>query len=109
MRSIGDILQKREQRKLARSERAEIIKQFLEELNAERDGVKYKKLTPYVVAYQLSHIKKKSDLYAFLSMCRDRKMRGESFGKFFWWSLKPKENPQKKLFQLSTEDTLTKK
>ncbi len=97
MDTIGNILQRKKERDLARSERAEIIKQFVDELNAERDGKKYRKLTPYVVAFQLSHIKNKNDLYYFLAQCRDRKRTNGSFSKYFWWALRPQENPQQKL------------
>ena len=94
MENIGDILARREKYYKAKSERAELIRQFMEELNAERDGKKYKKLSAGAVANILGHIKKKSDLYYFLSVCRDNKKRTGIFSKYFWWSLKPQSYPQ---------------
>ena len=67
----------------------------MEELNAERDGKKYKKLNARAVANILGHIKKKSDLYYFLSVCRDNKKRTGMFSKYFWWSLRPQPEPKK--------------
>lgn len=93
MENIGDILARREKYKLARSERAELIKQFVEGVNAYRDGKKYKKLTPYYIALRLGHIKKKSDLYFFLSKCK----HSDNFAKTFFYELKPQEDKQQKL------------
>jgi len=102
METVGDVLKKyherKEKREKMRSERADLIRQFTEAINAERDGVKYKKLKPAFIAFRLSHIKKLSDLYAFLSMCNDRSKRGQSFSKYFWWAIKAQEDPQKHMF-----------
>lgn len=98
MLTIGEILKNHEQKQKAKSERADIIRQFVEAINLERDGRKYKKLTPYYVAMKLSHIKKKGDLYYFLSQCKDYKERKGSFSKYFWWAIRPQENPQEKMF-----------
>lgn len=69
------------------SERAELIKFFVENLRNKKDR-------PYAasyIAYRLSHLSVK-DLYTFKSMCEDRLRRNgqEAFQKFFWWSIKSK-------------------
>lgn len=80
--------------------RSDIIKEFVERLNkeileqnqSELDKARrfnYKPIIrkewkPAYIAFRLSHIKHKDDLYFLLSMCKDSK----SFGKYFWWSLK---------------------
>lgn len=90
MELIGDILARREKYKLARSERTEIIKQFVEGVNACRDGKKWKKLTPYYIAMRLGHIKKKADLYFFLAKCK----QSNHFAKTFFYELKPQDTPK---------------
>jgi hypothetical protein len=69
----------------ANSERAELIGKFMDRLNADRDGVKYKALTPVAVAVKLAHIMSNSDLYAFYRQCEGAK----NFSRLFWWALKP--------------------
>ncbi len=73
------------------NERQAVIKEFLERLNADRDGVQYKKLAPSFVAVKLSHLNLQ-DLYYFLRVCRDAK----HFSKYFWYSLKAGEETGKK-------------
>ncbi len=73
-----------------RSERAWIISQFLEEINRERIGTKYKPMTGRGVAIKLGHLKDNHTLYYFLSECRDYKNRGGAFSKRFFGSLKVK-------------------
>lgn len=69
-----------------RSERAEIIKQFVDGINIERINTKYKPVTPRAVAIKLGHIKDKRDLYYFLKKCQN----ADSFGKCFFGCLKCK-------------------
>lgn len=71
-----------------RSERAFIVSQFVEEINKERLGTKYKQLNGRAVAIKLSHIKDNGTLYFFLSQCKDYKNRHGSFSKYFWGALK---------------------
>ncbi len=73
------------------NERQAVIKEFLERLNADRDGVQYKKLAPSFVAVKLSHLNLQ-DLYYFLRVCKDAK----HFSKYFWYSLKAGEETGKK-------------
>lgn len=73
------------------NERQDVVRQFVERLNAERDGIKYKKLSPAAVAVKLSHLNVQ-DLYYFLRVCKDAK----SFSAFFWYSLKTGEETGKK-------------
>ena len=76
--------------KRIRSERADIIRQFLEEINKERIGTKYKPMTGRGVAIKLGHIKDNGTLYYFLSQCKDYKNRHKSFSKYFFGALKLK-------------------
>ncbi len=69
------------------SERAEIVSKFLDEINKERIGTKFKPMTGKRVAMKLAHVPTK-DLYYFLSVCKDSKNRNGSFGKCFFGSLK---------------------
>ena len=88
MQSLFDIIKDKQQIKNgANSERAGVIQQFVEELNSERIGTKYKLLTGKVIAIKLSHLKLQ-DLYTFLSLCRDYKNRQKSFSKYFFGALK---------------------
>ncbi len=73
-----------------RSERAFIISQFLEEINKERIGTRFKPMTGRGVAIKLGHLKDNYTLYYFLSTCRDAKNRRGSFSKCFFGSLKVK-------------------
>ena len=90
MTTIGEILARREKYQLAKSERAELIKQFYEGIKPTWDEKKYKPLKPAYIAFRLSHIKKKSDLYYFLARCKEAK----SFSKYFFWALKPQDTPK---------------
>ncbi len=70
------------------SERQDIIRQFMEAINGERLGTKYKPLSPRAVACLVGHIKDNHTLYYFLSTCRDYKQRSGSFSKCFFGSIK---------------------
>lgn len=70
------------------NERQSVIKEFVDEINKERTGTKWKPITPRAVAVKLGHIKDIKDLYYFLSVCRDYKNRNGSFSKCFFGSLK---------------------
>ena len=67
----------------ATSERAEFIGMFLDKINEERVGTKYKPLEVSVVAMKVSHVPT-GDLYAFYKQCLD----ADSFGAMFFYSLK---------------------
>lgn len=72
----------------AKSERAQIISEFVEEINSERTNTKWPPITGREVAVRLSHVKDKFTLCYFLSECRDYKNRYGSFGKRFFGALK---------------------
>ena len=72
------------------NERQFIISQFVEEINKERDGIKWKKVTGKGIAMKLSHLKDNGTLYFFLSQCKDYKNRSGSFGKYFFGALRIK-------------------
>lgn len=62
------------------SERASIVKEFIEILNNSRKPP-FKPLTPARIGMLLSPIKTK-DLYSFLADCKNAK----NFSSYFWWS-----------------------
>lgn len=72
------------------NERQDIIKQFLEEINKERIGTKFKPMTGRGVAMKLALLKTNQELYQFLSICKDYKNRHGSFGKRFFGGAKIK-------------------
>ena len=65
------------------NERQLIIKDFLDAINRERQGTKYKPLTAKFVAVKLGHLST-FDLKFFFKQCYDSK----SFGKVFFGALK---------------------
>ena len=78
-----------------KSERAEIVKTFVDSINAERKanrwgyriGEKWKKTYPATgrgIAMKLSHVKGNSNLRDFLSECR----QARSFSEYFFGRLK---------------------
>ena len=70
----------------ANSERALIISDFLEKINSERKGTKYKQLEPKAVAIKVSHIPT-NELRDFYAQC----LRSKSgFSKCFFGALKPR-------------------
>lgn len=73
-----------------KSERAEIVKKFVDRLNADRISSGYKPLKASVYAIKMaqSGLKTNSDLYWFYRYCEDAK----NFSKCWWWSLKPNKN-----------------
>lgn len=72
------------------SARAFLVSQFLEELNKDRDGVRFKKLTPQALGVKLAHLKLE-DLRWFWDECHqeDKMTKKKIFNsKKFWWKLK---------------------
>lgn len=75
------------------NERQAVVKEFVERINEDRDGVKFKKLPPSAIAVKLSHLNM-FDLKYFLASCKVSK----NFSSCFWYSLKTgEERGQKKL------------
>lgn len=69
-----------------------IIKDFVDELNKERDPKHFKPVTGKQIAVKLLTVfKTNQELYEFLSECRDYKNRQGSFGKRFWGGFRPKK------------------
>ena len=90
MQNLFDIIKDKQLIKQgANSERASVIQQFLEEINKEREGTKFKPLSAKAIAIKLSHLKLQ-DLYTFLSLAKDYKNRKQSFSKYFFGALKVK-------------------
>lgn len=73
------------------NERQAIIKEFVDELNKERDITKLKPVTGKQIGVKLGILKTNQELYEFLSECRDYKNRNDSFGKRFWGGFKIKK------------------
>lgn len=76
--------------KSIKSERAEIISEFVKEINLERKDTKWKPVTGRSVAIQLSVLKTNFELYSWLSECRDYKNRNGSFSRIYYGALKKK-------------------
>ncbi len=62
-----------------------LIKQFVDKINQERKGTKYKQLTPRGVAVMVGHLNE-FDLAYFYKKCDN----ADSFGKMFFGCLKNK-------------------
>lgn len=100
MKSLFELAQQREA-PTARSERADLIGQFVAEINAERELVgwtykdtktgKWKLLAPIrprTVAVKVGHLKNNHDLHFFLDQCRRESREGTSFSKVFFGAIK---------------------
>lgn len=67
------------------NETQSIIKDFVDEINKERDPKHFKPVTGKQIAVKLLTVfKTKQELYEFFSECLDYKKRKGSFGKRFW-------------------------
>lgn len=91
MQHIGSLFSKREAPIVQdrRTERGELLSWFTENINAERDGVKYKKLSIGAVAVKLQKLNLQ-DLYYMKAVLNDRSP-GYPFGKAFWGMLKARD------------------
>lgn len=70
------------------NERQSIVKEFVLEINSEREKINLKPLTDRYIAIKLGILKTNTELYQFLSECRDYKKRNGSFGKRFFGGFK---------------------
>lgn len=86
--NLSNLIKEYKYDKTKQTERGELLRQFMENINKERDK-KLRPLTFSRVAFLVQHIPT-GDLYPFLSMCNDRKTRNGCFSKFFWWAIKAK-------------------
>lgn len=80
---LGNVSRFQPKEKKRTSERAELVGQFALRINAEREGTKYKKLSPRFIAVKLSHVSV-PDLYHLLKQCE----QSSAFSKVFFGSLK---------------------
>lgn len=83
MQHISNLIPERKETKIT-SQRQFIISQFVEEINSERSGTKWKPCSPRSIAVKLSVLKTTHELEMFLSECRDYKRRNGSFSKRFF-------------------------
>lgn len=83
MKSLQQFLFQPKQTK-ANSERALITSEFVERINRERKGTKWKPVTPRAVAIKTAHLSLQ-DMYYFLSVCKQSR---SGFSKCFFGLLK---------------------
>jgi hypothetical protein len=73
------------------TERGELLKQFLEQINLSRIGSHYKPVSIAKIGMDVAHIETK-DLYYLLSTCKDAGNRAKrydsGFAKMFYWSIR---------------------
>jgi len=73
-----------------KSERSFILSEIIDQLNAERQGTKYKPVIPKVIAIKTSHLKL-NDLRDFHKQCLTYKKENKGdYGKCFYGCLNPK-------------------
>jgi len=77
-------IERQEVKKTITNERQYILSQFVDEINKERVGTKWKPVTGRAVAMKLSLLKTNQELYQFLSECKDYRNRNGSFSKRFF-------------------------
>lgn len=88
MKHIGDMMTRRGPNgKDKRTERGELMKYFLQRINAERVADGYKAVTMGHMGKLLQNIPTK-DLYYLQKVCDDAK----NFSKKFWWEINPKNH-----------------
>ncbi len=88
--NIKDILStyKVETKTFQKSERAEIVKKFVDRLNSQRQQDGFKVLPASFYAIKMAQAKlSTNDLYWFYRYCDE----AQSFSKCWWWSLRPQE------------------
>jgi hypothetical protein len=90
METIGNLLRTNKPLTKNQTERSELLGYFHRNVNYERDGVKFKKLPIGAIARKLQGLNLQ-DLHYLMSICEDAQRRGDSWGKCFWGSLKPRE------------------
>jgi hypothetical protein len=86
MRKLEELLKEYKEQDTGKTERGELLQEFLDNVNQERDK-KLRSITFSRMGFLLEGLSNQ-DLYKFMSMCKDRKQRNGSFSKFFWWALK---------------------
>ena len=69
--------------------RSDMIKEIMDFINKERIGTVFKKTNYVTILKKVEHLDDSSLAYT-LSICKDCKNRGGSFGKCFFGCLKPK-------------------
>ena len=77
-----------------KTERGELMRYFVHELNKGRARDSLELLTMPRMGKILELIPTK-DLYYLKSVCDDAATRGHEFSKRFWWELKPREQEKK--------------
>lgn len=81
-----------------RTERGELLKQFLEQINMSRLGTAYKQVSIAKIGMDVGHIETK-DLYYLLSVCNDAGNRAkrfdQGFAKKFYYELSVQKHATK--------------
>lgn len=105
MKSISSLFQTERQESKINSERADIIRQFVEKINLGRPCTykdkngqlkKANKVTPKQIAVRVGHLKDNNTLYYLLSVCKS----SDNFSKRFYWETrmyKPEQYPKRKV------------
>ncbi len=92
---IKDLLEKyktNDKNTVQKSERAELVKKFVDRLNGDRLSSGFKALPASFYAVKMAQARlSTNDLYWFYRYCQEAK----SFSKCWWWSLKPEEKNEK--------------
>jgi hypothetical protein len=84
MKSLFDLLQNYKPPERSLNPRASLIKEFIDEINKERIGTKYKPVSAKCIAIKLGVFKCNEQLVDFLAECRDFKRANGSFSKRFF-------------------------
>ena len=83
----------------SRTERGELLKQFLEQINMSRLGTNFKQVSIAKIGLDVAHIPTK-DLYFLLSICKDSGSRAKrydtGFSKRFYYELNVQKNATNK-------------
>lgn len=77
--------------RIRKSERGDLLDYFVEKINNDRKGTKYKPVKISYVAFRVGHLKKLQDLYYLKSLCDGEERRGEVWSKIFFGSIKYNE------------------
>jgi len=67
------------------SQRAELMHTIISTINKEREGTKFKPVTPVQIGVKLKHMST-SDMVGFVKECK----QARNFSEYFWYKLKKK-------------------
>lgn len=86
MKKLSDYFAKTAQPKTTfKSQRAELMHTIIHTINKQREGTKYKPVTPVQIGVKLKHMST-SDMVGFVKECQ----QARNFSECFWYKLKKK-------------------